>query len=268
MGFVLDPEEARAYIEKDPRNADVVFPYLNGEDLNSRPDCSARRWVINFGEMTKEEARRYPTCWTRVENNVKPERIKKDSKKYPRMVHEWWKFWNPRPGLQQAISGIGRILAIARVSKTALPVFVPSGQVTSEQTVIFATDRDADLSLLSSAHHYWWAITRASSLKGDLRYTPSDVYETFPKPGLTDRMDKAGKELDAYRRTLMLERQLGLTKLYNQVHDPKVFDPAIERLRQIHVEIDDAVNEAYGWSDLDLGHGFHETHQASGSPSC
>lgn len=94
-----------------------------------------------------------------------------------------------------------------------------------------------------------------------IRYTPSDVYETFPKPDLSERMDRAGEELDAYRRPLMLERGLGLTKLYNQVHDPKVSDPAVERLRQIHVEVDEAVSEAYGWNDLDLGHGFHETHQ-------
>jgi len=38
MGFVLTPDEARALIEKDPKNREVLFPYLNGEDLNSRPD--------------------------------------------------------------------------------------------------------------------------------------------------------------------------------------------------------------------------------------
>src|SRR5207247_10927680 len=38
MGFVLEPEEAIDLIEKDVSNQDVLFPYLNGEDLNSRPD--------------------------------------------------------------------------------------------------------------------------------------------------------------------------------------------------------------------------------------
>ena len=32
-------------------------------------------------------------------------------------------------------------------------------------------------------------------------------------------------------------------------------------LRELHVEMDNAVAAAYGWSDLDLGHGFHETPQ-------
>jgi hypothetical protein len=48
MGFVLTPEEAQALIAKDPKNKDVLFPYLNGDDLNSRPDQSPSRWVINF----------------------------------------------------------------------------------------------------------------------------------------------------------------------------------------------------------------------------
>lgn len=48
MGFVLEPEKAQALIAKDPKNRDVLFPFLNGEDLNSRPDQSPSRWVINF----------------------------------------------------------------------------------------------------------------------------------------------------------------------------------------------------------------------------
>jgi hypothetical protein len=35
----------------------------------------------------------------------------------------------------------------------------------------------------------------------------------------------------------------------------------IERLRELHVEMDRAVADACGWDDLDLGHGFHETKQ-------
>ena len=60
----------------------------------------------------------------------------------------------------------------------------------------------------------------------------------------------------------MLERQVGLTNLYNQVHDDTVHDSAIAQLRDIHVEMDEAVAEAYGWDDLHLDHGFHQTRQA------
>ena len=40
-GFIVDPEEAQDLIAKDPRNKAVLFPYLNGEDLNSRWDHTA-----------------------------------------------------------------------------------------------------------------------------------------------------------------------------------------------------------------------------------
>ena len=48
MGFVLSEEEAKSYIAKDPNNGRVLFPYLNGEDLNSSPKQQPSRWVINF----------------------------------------------------------------------------------------------------------------------------------------------------------------------------------------------------------------------------
>jgi hypothetical protein len=48
MGFVLEPVQAKNFILQDAKNSDVLFPYLNGEDLNTRPDQSPSRWVINF----------------------------------------------------------------------------------------------------------------------------------------------------------------------------------------------------------------------------
>jgi hypothetical protein len=57
----------------------------------------------------------------------------------------------------------------------------------------------------------------------------------------------------------MLDRKEGLTKTYNRVHDPSETADDTTRLREIHAELDNAVRDAYGWSDLELGHGFHET---------
>ena len=52
----------------------------------------------------------------------------------------------------------------------------------------------------------------------------------------------------------------GLTKTYNRVHDPEDATPEIVQLRELHVALDHAVRDAYGW-DLDLDHGFHPTDQ-------
>lgn len=59
----------------------------------------------------------------------------------------------------------------------------------------------------------------------------------------------------------MLSRQEGLTKTYNRFHYPGETAVDIQRLRELHVEMDTAVAAAYGWDELELGHDFHETQQ-------
>lgn len=177
-------------------------------------------------------------------------------------MERWWVYWRRRKELLDAIDDLQRVIAIARHSSVGLPLLVPTNQVLSEALVVFATDRHSYLAMLSSSAHFaWWTTKGESSIRSDARYTPSDGFETFPQPELTERMELVGGELDSYRRSVMLARELGLTKLYNLVHDPRVSDMEVRRLREIHVEIDEAVAEAYGWSDLVLGHGFHHTRQ-------
>lgn len=259
-GFILDPEEARGWIKEEYRNVEVLFPYLNGEDLNSRSGCSASRWVVDFNERSQEAARQYKLPWRHVFDKVRPERVVKDAEKYPRMVNEWWKYWNSRPVMRKAIADLSEMLVIARVSKTVMPVRVSTRQVVSEQVVVFATDSYSQQTVLSSSLHQYWAIIYGSTLGAGTRYTPSDVFETFPRPDPTPELETIGRTLDTERREIMLRRELGLTKLYNLVNDPGLeagIDPDVDRMRAIHVELDAAVAAAYGWEDLDLTHGFH-----------
>lgn len=258
MGFTMSPEQAASLIQRDIRNRDVLFPYLNGEDLNRRPDGSPSRWVINFRDWPLERAETYPDCMEIVRRLVKPERAGNNRKNYR---DYWWRFAERRPGLVAATSGMTRMLAITRVSKTVLPAFIDADVVASVEVNVFVYDDPDHLAVLSSAFHYWWVITRASTLRTDVRYTPSDVFETFPQPFVTPRLQAAGEELDGFRRPLMLERRQGLTALYNDVHNPAITDKDIQSLRAIHVEVDLAAAEAYGWSDLALEHEIHDTRQ-------
>ncbi|MEV0809361.1 DNA methyltransferase [Micromonospora sp. NPDC050200] len=259
-GFLLEPEQAQTLIAKDPRNTDVLFPYLTGKDLNGRPDCSARDWIINFHNWSLERAQEYPDCFAIVERKVKPERLEN---KYSVNARErWWQYERRRPELYGAIKGLDRVLVIARVSSTAAATFVTTNQVLNEKIVVFATDNSDQLALLNSQIHVSWAWKYSSTRTGDLQYTPSDCFETYPQPYSTERMKRIGAELDSYRRSVMLGRELGLTGLYNLVHNERVTSADIQRLRDIHVEIDEAVAEAYGF-DLGLGHGFHRTRQGT-----
>ena len=256
-GFVLEPEEAREWIAEDPRNAEVLFPYLNGEDLNSRPDCSASRWVIDFGLREFRGVETYRLPFSRVVERVKPQR---ESVKVDYRRKYWWRFAAWAPSMRKAIADLDEALVIALVSKTAMPARVPTGQVFSHKLAVFATDRFTDQAVLSSSLHLMWVMRYSSTMRTDLNYSPSDVFETFPRPEPTAELEAIGRTLDAERREIMLRRGLGLTRLYNLVNDPGLkagADPDVDRMRAIHVELDAAVAAAYGWEDLDLTHGFH-----------
>ncbi|WP_326706609.1 hypothetical protein OG857_29380 [Streptomyces cyaneofuscatus] len=257
-GFIVSPEQAQDLIQRDSRNQDVLFPYLNGEDLNSRPDCSASRWVINFHDWPEERAREYPEVFAIVDHHVKPERLKNNRKIYR---DNWWQYAEKRPAMLKAIRDLDRVLVVALVSRTVMPVLAPTGQVFSHMLGVFASRSTSSLALLDSSIHYAWATARASSLKGDLRYTPSDVYETMPQPRSTEEMKRAGQQLEEFRDDLMKARSLGLTKLYGLFHSPSEVGADVNRLRSLHYEIDLAVAEAYGWGDLNIEPAFNTTRQ-------
>ncbi|MFJ2302180.1 Eco57I restriction-modification methylase domain-containing protein [Streptomyces sp. NPDC087787] len=277
MGFTLAESEAREWIAEDRRYADILFPYLNGQDVNQHPGHGTDRWIIDFQARSLEDAKCYERAMTKVIREVKPEREKSKDKSRREI---WWRFTRPAPEMRKAIEPLGRCMVITRHTHVVMPAMVATGQVFSDATVVIASDDTALLAVLSSAPHYWWALDRASTMKGDLRYTPTDVFETLVRPSLTDRLRAAGTRLDSYRRDLMFSRNMGLTATYNLIHSPDCQDEEIIELRRIHEEIDKATVEAYSWHDLldgsgqtppadpthetfPLDHGFHETEQGT-----
>ena len=258
MGFVLEPEEAQALIDKDPKSKDVLFPYLNGQDLNSSPDQSPSRWVINFHDWPLERAEEYPDCIAIVREKVKPERDKLRRKV---RRERWWQFAERAPKLYATIEGMERVLVTAEVSKHICLSTIPTEIVYSHTLVLFALSSTSAHALLQSTMHELWCRKYGSSLETRFRYTPSDCFETFPFPCDTSSLEGIGNWYDEHRRQLMLDRQEGLTKSYNRFHNPDEHADDIQKLRELHVEMDRAVRDAYGWFDLKLGHDFHDTKQ-------
>jgi hypothetical protein len=70
-----------------------------------------------------------------------------------------------------------------------------------------------------------------------------------------------GTRYYSYRERLMAVSREGLTTTYNRFHRSSEIAEGVRQLRELHVEMDHAVAAAYGWTDLDLDHGFHETKQ-------
>ncbi|MFE1325870.1 Eco57I restriction-modification methylase domain-containing protein [Streptomyces sp. NPDC058741] len=277
-GFLLEPREAQALITKDPRNAEVIRPYLINDEVNNQPDSAALRWTIDFDEMSEDEARTYPDVFAILEERVRPVRQRKKADgsfqlRNP-LPQRWWLYGDNRTAMRKAIAGHDRVLVIGLHSKYGLPSIVPAGQVYSNSLAVFHTpDQSAMLALLTSTWHFnWWTVKGESTLETRLRYTPSDGFDTFPQPALTNRIRSVGEELQTHRRHAQLSRtpQLGMTDLYNEFHNPANHDADIQRLREIHVEIDLTVMESYlahplvarlGWTPLNLNRDFHETPQ-------
>jgi len=265
MGFTFDDTDAkgvatpisemRRLIEQDPANAEVIFPYIGGEEVNTSPTHAHHRYAINFGERSEEQCRaRWPQLMAIVEEKVRPERITKDAAKYPRMVHEWWKFWNARPELHAAIADLDRVLVInCGATPHVAFAFQPADRVFANSLAVFPFDTHAAFCALQSRPHEVWARFFGSSLEDSLRYTPSDCFATFPFPEgwVTDpELEAAGEAYYEHRAKLMITNGEGLTKTYNRFHDPYEQDPGIERLRQLHAAMDRAVLRAYGFSDI------------------
>lgn len=268
QGFLLTEEEADSWIRSDTKNSDVLHPYLNGEDLNSRPDCSASRWAIDFNDRDEQTASQYTIPFAHLVETVKPERqrLRPDGSFQLRqpLPSRWWQYADKRPALRAALARLEETLAIAQVSKAVMPVRVSTKQVLSNMLVVLATDSFAHQAVLSSSAHQAWVIAFGSTLETRVRYTPSDVFETFPLPTESPDLDTIGRTLDTERREIMLRRELGLTKMYNLINDPDLpsaSDPDVARMREIHVELDEAVMAAYRWSDVPLNHGFHTYRQ-------
>jgi hypothetical protein len=275
MGFVLTPDEAQQMLDADPRNAEVIFPYINGDDLNSDPEQRPSRWVINFWDWPEAKAKMYTLPYEWLEKNVKAERLANKDKG---AREKWWLFLRARSELYHAIGrgncfiahpknwrdvpALRHVMAITRHSKSLAFSMVDNIQIYSDATVVFALDSARDFALMQSNIHGVYAWQHGSRLKHDLRYTPTDILETFPFPyeGSDARtvLEELGERLGKLRKSLMRTFGIGLTELYRRVHNPGDSDDSIRRLREQQREMDAAVACAYGWHDLDLDHGFHE----------
>lgn len=260
MGFTFDDtdtkgvasslSEMREAVQKDPRNAERIFPYIGGEEVNNSPTHSHHRYVINFGEMSKEEAWQWPDLMQIVEMKVKPERMAQNREIRKRY---WWRFGETTPSLYRTVRSLERVLANSRVSQHLAFTFLPSGLVYADRLYVFPLPTDSAFGALQSRPHEIWARFFSSTLEDRLNYSASDCFETFPFPEnwTTDpALEAVGKTYYAFRADLMVRNNEGLTDTYNRFHDPDEKSPDIHRLRELHAAMDRAVLDAYGWQDI------------------
>ena len=277
-GFLLTHDDARQMRESDPRNAEVIMPIINGKELNNEPDQDPGRSIINFRDWTLERAQEYLEPYERVVTFVKPVR---DKNKMRSRRENWWQFGALASGLYKNIHGLSRCFVTARTTKYLSFSAMPTDIVFSDALYVFTTNRWDMFAVVQSTLHEVWARKYSGSLKQDLRYSPSKCFDTFAFPtGLWQNADTSladlGELYHAHRKQIMWSLWLGLTKIYNLFHardlSPEIvakvskkdrvtaaagFEALVE-LRRLHIALDIAVRDTYGWQDLDLEHDFHK----------
>lgn len=292
MGFTFDDADKKAVatplaemqrlIAKDSRNADRIFPYIGGEEVNDSPTHAHRRYVINFEDFPlrrddlgsswqdADDDRRkawlrdgivprdypdpvasdYPDLLEIIEQKVKPDRLEDNRENYRRY---WWQFAERRPGLSRVERELQRVIVVTRHASAFAFTLLAARQIYAESLVIVAHESYQAFGVLQSRVHDLWARLLGSSIKDDPRYTPSDCFETFPFPLRFESnsiLDEIARTYYDLRASVMRGNNEGLTAIYNCFHDPDCEGREILRLREVHDAMDRSVLDAYGWTDI------------------
>jgi len=258
MGFTFDDTKnsnvvsslalMNELVQKNPKNQELIFPYIGGDEINSHPSHEPHRYVINFGERSLEEAKEWPDLLEILERNVMPDRLKKSKEvaSWP-----WWHFWRTREELYGKIAKMERVLVTNAQASTYLAfVFYEPNVVFANSLNIIVLDGDVEFGALQSSVHEIWARFCCSSLEDRLRYNPTDCFDTFPFPLANTEIELAARTYYETRSKRMVENNEGLTTTYNRIHSPDEHDEGILGLRRLHGVMDEAVLRAYGWDDL------------------
>ena len=242
----------------------IIRPYRNGRDLTDKP--RGAQVIDLYGLSAEDVRRRYPAIYQWVLERVKPERDHNNRASYR---DKWWVFGEPRKELRTALVDLSRYIATTRTAKHRVFQFLPVKIVAESKVVCVASDDPFVLGVLSSSTHTLWALAAGGWLGvgNDPTYNHSDCFNKFPFPDPTPdqqaRIRALAEELDAHRkRQQAAYPDLTLTGLYNvleKLRAGETFnakDKAIHEqglvsvLKQLHDDLDAAVLEAYGWTDL------------------
>lgn len=259
-GFFVPRDVAQEMLARDSKSNDVLLPAPDGRnDINSSPSQLATKYVVNFRRWDRDRAMMFPEQYKWVEQRVKPERAT-NSRASRR--DRWWQYGDYASGLERAIGALDRVMVFVIVSKVTMPSLISARQLFNHNLCVIASSDTGTFAVLSSSIHLNWAALNGGTVESRIAYNASDVFDTFPRPAHTVRLQTAGQILDQQRRSIMIKSGIGLTALYNKINDPTIgSDTAIDQLRAIQVEVDEATIEAYGWADISLDHGFHTYRQ-------
>lgn len=276
-GFVVPGDQARKILDLDKKYAKVLRPYLTGSLVNSAAKLDPKDYVITFYDwpLSKENspveytgpvAVDFNVCLDWVFEKVKPQREKlSEATPWNRKLKTfWWHFGQWRWALDKALDKSDNIFVLSRVTPYLIVEPVSKDWVYSDRLTVFACKSNFILAILNSSVHAAWAWRYGTTNLTLLSYSPAACFLTFPLPAFRkgeDGLISLVNEIVSFRRLVAESRKIGLTDLYNKIHNSQENSDDVTKLRKLYSDLDTLVTTAYGWKDIVLGHGFHETKQ-------
>lgn len=254
-GFVLDAD-APILASLNEAEQLALRPFVNGQTLMS--GVPSGRNVIDVGTYVDENSlrREMPTLFEHLRLTVKPVRDAITSQVHE---HRYWAFWDKREELFREVEKLDRFIVLA--GDTRVPVFLfrhDHRPLLSHKVVVIASASASVLGVLSSTVHSAWFERTRTGRGTTSNYVVSRCLRTFPFPGLENPNVLIAADEFITARDKALSEITSPTKLYNLLDDPSAGGYVVSRLREAQTALDAAVVASYGWSDVELHHGFHE----------
>ncbi len=255
-GFVLTSDEADCMLKANPKNREVLWPFLVGREMLSEE--SLNRWVIDFQTRTIIEAKLFKEPFTHLQTITLPyikqkaeeERKKthKESGQDQNWLNSWWQHFRPRPELINKIKPLDRYIVCSRVTKRPVFVFVSQEIRPGDALSCFVLEDDYSFGVIQSDSHWQWFVTKCSKLTERFRYTPESVFDTFPWPqsptvAQIDAVAEAGRRVRHVRVEALSKIEGGLRGVYRLLELP-----GKNPLKDAQAALDTAVLAAYGFS--------------------
>ena len=264
-GFVVTPDEAETLgLGRAAQVAQRIRRYVNGRDIAASPRNAL---IIDMHGLSSEDVRaQFPEIYQWLLHKVKPER---DQNNEPYRRENWWLFGRKNTEMRSALFGLSKYCVTVKTSKHRYFVVLDGDVIPDSKLIVIACDDLSVLGVLSSRAHVLWCFVTGANLGvgNDPTYVKSRSFEAFPFPNATDtqqaRIRALAEQLDAHRkRQQALHPDLTLTGMYNVLEklrrgetltakDKTIHEQGlVSVLGQLHDELDAAVFDAYGWSDL------------------
>ncbi|MDB9537307.1 N-6 DNA methylase [Dolichospermum planctonicum CS-1226] len=247
-GFFVTEQQVTDWIKADVKNQDVLKQSISAQDLTDNPHGTPKRWIIDFNDMSLEDASDYQLPFEHIKTYVKYER---DSNRDEKAKNYWWKFLRPRPEMRKAIEFLPFYFAVPCHSKWFIFSRVNKDWLPNNSITVLALDDFYILGILTSNVHRVWVKAQSSTLEDRTRYTHNTCFETFPFPQTVDikivqQIRTKTEELHEYRSQQMETKQWGITTLYN-----KFFTEPSSQLYKLHQQLDKLVMSAYQFNPED-----------------